>query len=232
MPRHARLIPLLLLAVAATLRAAPDRTCRILFLAAPEGAPETLLLFDGTSSRPVELPRMNLSPVYPLPSGDITLRMLAQAPSDAKPADPAAPSAKVAASVTDLYLLVTADPANRAVPVKLQVINAGADVFHKGQMLWFNLTPNRINGRLGDRGIALAPQSRAILDSPASGNDDYEVNLTYTLPENPKTYPLCETRWHNTPDSRGLFFVFTQPGVRTPRVVGFPDTRPNPESAK
>ena len=225
MPRQIGLICFSLLALAATLRAAPERTCRILFLAAPEGAPETLHLYDGKTSRPVELPRMNLSPVYPLPPGDITLRMLAEAPTETKPADPAAPSAKIAAAITDLYLLVTADPANRAMPVKLQVINAGTDVFHNGQILWFNLTPNRIAGSLGERSIAFEPNSRVILDSPAAGNDDYAVNLTYTLPDNPRIYPLCETRWHDTPDSRGLFFIFTQPGVRTPRVVGFPDTR-------
>ena len=64
---------------------AAERTCRVLYLGAPKDAPQTLQLFDGKGSQEIKLPRMNLSPVYKLPSGAITLRLLEKAPG--KPED-------------------------------------------------------------------------------------------------------------------------------------------------
>lgn len=220
--------PLLL----ALLSVAHGRTCRILFLSAPDGAPEKLHLHDGKSSREVELPRMNLSPVYQLPPGDLTLRMLTTAAAAGTLVDPAAPSAKVGTAISDFYLLVSPDPANRVAPVKLQVINASPDTLRRGQILWFNLTPNQVGGRLGERQLAMEPHSRTVIDNPAPGDEDYEVNLTYRIPGNPRLYPLCETKWHHDPASRGLFFILVQPGNRTPRVLGFPDCRPEPKPGR
>ena len=60
-----------------------DRTCRILFLGAPDKAPEKLQLFDGAASREVELPRMSFSPVYQLRSGAGALALLPSLPAPA-----------------------------------------------------------------------------------------------------------------------------------------------------
>lgn len=38
-------------------------------------------------------------------------------------------------------------------------------------------------------------------------------------------YPICETQWLHDPRSRSLAFIFAKPGVRTPRVLVFPDYR-------
>ena len=205
------------------------RTCRILFLAAPPDAPEKLHLFDGTASQAVELPRMNLSPVYKLPGGPLVIRML-PAPA-AKPEDvnPAAPAATLAESVTDFYLLVSSDPTNKIVPVKLQVIDVNVANFRQGEMLWFNLTANSVGGKLGSEQLAMPPNSKAIVKSPATKNEDYEVNLTYRMPGNERLYPLCETKWLHDTRSRTLFFVISQADNRTPRVLGFPDYREAPE---
>jgi hypothetical protein len=220
-----RLFLFLIFLVPALASAQGTRTCRILFLGAPDGAPETLHLFDGTTSRQVELPKMNLSPVYPLPSGDLVLRMLSAPPAKPGEANPAAPKVAVPAAVTDFYLLVSSDPANAVAPVKLQVIDADAAKFKKGQMLWYNLTPNEIGGQLGSGQLALTPNSRKIVDAPVSGDGDYNVNLSYRMPGNERLYPLCETKWQHDSRSRTVFFVIAQEGNRTPRIVGFPDYR-------
>ncbi len=201
------------------------RTCRILFLAAPDGAPDKLQLFDGTASQEVELPRMNLSPVYQLPSGPLVLRMLLAAPATLETVDPNAPRVVVPEGVTDFYLLVSSDLDNQVAPVKLQVIDANVAQFRKGQMLWFNLTPNNIGGRVGSENLAMSPNSRTILSAPASANEDYLVNLSFRMPNNDRLYPLCETKWLHDPRSRTVLFVVAQEGVRTPRVLGFPDYR-------
>jgi hypothetical protein len=228
---------LLLIAALLGVPAAPAqekavRTCRILFLGGPADAPEKAHLFDGTAAREVELPRMNFSPTYRLAGGDRVLRLLAKAPAKAEEVPPGAPQVKVPEAVRDCYLLVTSDPANRVLPLALQVIDAGSAKFRTGQMMWFNLTANRVGGKVGSRNLAMAPHSRAILDPPAAGNTDYPVNLAFRMPGNERLYPLCETKWLHDPRARAVYFIVGEPGVRTPRVLGFPDFREAGEADK
>jgi hypothetical protein len=218
------LIPMLVASVAAG-----DRSCRILFLGAPENAPEKLHLFDGTTSQEVELPRMNLSPVYRISAESTTLQLHPAPVPDPASASPGAPKAELAAAVVDSYLLVSSDPSNKYVPVRMQVIDAGSTVFKPGEMLWFNLTKNSVGGKVGGEQLSMTPNSRAILKAPAGGNEDYNVNLSFRQPGNERLHPLCETKWLHDPRSRTLVFVFGQDGTRTPRVVGFPDYRTSPE---
>lgn len=222
---HRLLFIFLLIPTLAFAQSKGSRTCRILFLGAPDNAPEKLHLFDGKGSQEVELPQMNLSPIYQLPAGPLELRILAAAPAKPEEASPDAPKALVAEAVTDFYLIVSSDPANKIVPVKLQVIDADSSKFKRGEMLWFNLTPNSIGGQLGTEQLAMAANSRVIVKSPASKNEDYNVNLSFRMPGNERLYPLCETKWLHDTRSRKLFFVVAQAGNRTPRVMGFPDYR-------
>lgn len=228
-----RLACILLAIVPALANAQPKggRTCRILFLGAPDNAPEKLQLYDGSAAQEVELPQMNLSPVYKLPAGPLVIRLLTTAPAKPEDVAPDAPKATVAESVTDFFLLVTSDPANKTVPVKMQVIDADSSKFKRGEMLWFNLTGNSVGGKVGSEQLAMAANSRTILKSPASGSEDYVVNLSYRMPGDERLHPLCETKWLHDTRSRTLLFVVNQPGSRTPRVLGFPDYR-EPEEKK
>ena len=209
-------------------KAAVKHTCRILFFDGPDAAPEKLHLFDGTSSREVDLPRMNFSKVYPLPPGPLVLSLLPTPLTDPTKLPPGAPSVAVAEDVSDFYLLVTSDPANEVAPVRMQVINASADKLRAGQMLWFNLTKNTVGGTVGSEKLVIPPNSRIILNAPAPGNQDYPVNLTFRIPDNEHLYPLCETRWRHDPRSRSVVFINTEAGVRSPRVLVFPDYRERP----
>ena len=206
----------------------PERTCRILFLDGPDDAPVKLQLFDGAKSREVDLPRMNFSKVYQLPGGPLNLRLLPSPPDDPTKIPPAAPGVAVAGDLGDFYLLVTSDPANTIAPVRMQVINAGADKLKSGQMLWFNLTRNPVDGMVGTETLKIQPGAREILNAPASGNQDYPVKLNFRIPGNEHTYPLCETKWRHDPRSRSVAFIIAEKGVRTPLVMVFPDFRATP----
>ncbi len=199
------------------------RTCRILFLGASEADPKTLHLHDGSGTREVELPRMNFSKPYELPGGSLTLRMLAAAPAEGRAPAASAPSAAVAESAGDIYLIASPDPANKTVPVKLQVIDASADRFKAGQMMWYNLTAHDVGGQVGKRTLALKARSRVIAGAPADGAEEYNVNLSYRIAGKSALYPLCETRWVHDPAARTVLFVLNEPGSRAPRVMGFPD---------
>ena len=213
------------LSVLGTTPSMAGRTCRVLFLSAPDNAPTKLQLFDGKASQEVELPQMNLSPVYKLPEGELVIRLLATAPLKPEEVSPDAPKAAIPPTMTDFYLLVSSDPSNKIVPVKLQVIDADATKFRPGQMLWFNLTPNSVGGQVGTEQLAMAANSKAIVNAPASKNEDYNVNLSFRMPGNEVLYPLCETKWRHDTRSRSILFVIPQQGSRSPKVLGFPDFR-------
>jgi len=202
-----------------------DRTCRILFLGAADSDPEKLYLHDGTTAQEVELPRLNLSKVYELSKGALTLKMLSTLPAEGQPVPPAAPSVAVPETTGDFYLLLSSDAANKVAPVRMQVIDASTERFKPGQMLWFNLTANDVGGSVGKQQLALKTRSKVMLDPPASQLESYNVNLTFRIPGKEALYPLCETQWNHDPATRTIVFVVTEPGSRTPRVLGFPDHR-------
>ena len=215
-----------LLGLFATLAAAharDTRTCRIVFLGAPENAPAKLHLFDGEESREVELPRINFSPVYLLPSGELLLRMLPEEATNPKDVSPDAPSVALSKAVTDFYLLVSSDPANKIAPVKLEILDATK--LAKGEMLWCNLTPNSLDGQLGSQKLELAGNARTNLKPPTHKNEDYNVKISFHTPTNTLLQPLCETKWQYDPLSRSVFFVVQKDGERVPRVMGLTDYR-------
>ncbi len=221
---------LLLVSLAAHAAEKSARTCRILFLNGPGDAPEKLHLFDGNTSQEVELTRMGFSPVYQIPSSALSLAMLPSPPAPAgagsPPVIPAeAPKAALAESITDFYLIVSSDTTNKVAPVKMQVINADAANFKRGQMLWYNLTDNKVGGIVGSRKLLVEPNSRLILDAPATRLEDYHVNIHFLPPGKQRPEPLCETNWTHDPRSRSVFFILKPAGSLIPRILGFPDFR-------
>jgi len=179
-------------------------------------------------SREVDLPRMNFSKVYQLPGGPLNLRLLSSPPDDPTKIPAAAPGVAVAEGLGDFYLLVTSDPANPVAPVRMQVINAGADKLKSGQTLWFNLTKDTVSGVVGTETLKIQPATRETLNAPATGNRDYPVKLYFRIPGNEHLYPLCETKWRHDPRSRSVAFIITENGARSPRVMVFPDFREPP----
>lgn len=155
------------------------RTCRILFLSAPDNAPKKIFLSDGASVQQVELPSLNLSDIYPLVGGDVTLRMLTQPPVEGQPIPEQAPKINVPEAVKDFYLLVASD-LNPVAPLRMQVIDANPSSFRASQMLWFNLTPFTVGGQLGKNSFTMKPNSRFIADPPAEGREDYLVKFGYS----------------------------------------------------
>lgn len=227
-----RLILLLLIGLfpaASMAQETARRTCRVLMLGERGTVPAPLYLHDGKSAREVEVPRMNLSVPYVMPPGALTLRLLTAIPTEGQPVNPAAPTAAVAEDIGSFYLLVTADPANKSVPVRMQVIDATAERFKSGQMLWYNLTATDVGGEVGKQKVAIKARSKAITDPPASAAEDYNVKLVYRPGKDNTTQPICETRWQHDPRARTVLFVVNEPGTPIPRIFAFPD---NPDDGK
>jgi hypothetical protein len=222
------LFSFLILLTEASAATAP-RTCRILFLGATKEAPETLVLHDGIGSQKVELPRMNLSPIYQVPGGPLVLRLLDKEPAKPEEIPAEAPKVALAEGTGDFYLLVSTDPKNKLIPVAMQVINADQASFRKGQSLWFNLTPHRVGGKLGIEKFVLDPNSRKISAAPVQGAENYPVELYYQIAGDNRLWPLCETQWQHNPAGRTVVFVLNEAGSKVPRILGFPDFRAEEE---
>lgn len=171
------------------------------------------------------MPRLNMSPVYKLPEGPLVLRLLERVPENLEAIPAGAPQAKVGETIGDIYLVVTNDPKNKVIPVSMQVINANQGAFSKGQMLWFNLTTNRVGGQLGTEKLALEPNSRKISRAPADGEVNYPVELFYQMPGDDKVRPLVRANWQHYPTDRIVMFVVKEDGNRMPRIMGFSDFR-------
>ena len=201
------------------------RTCRIVFFERPAKAPKTLHLFDGEEIREVELPRLNLSPVYQLPEGNLNLRFFLNPPTDLESIPEGAPSAKIAEATKDVYLILTSDPKNEVAPIHIQVVSADSTNVSRGQMLWFNLTDKRVGGKVGSEKIDLQPLSRQRVREPRRGGGDYPVELYFLIKGDAHSHPLCETRWRHDPRSRSLVFVARNGNRRAPRIYSVSDFR-------
>jgi hypothetical protein len=217
-----------LLPVASFGQAKAKRTCRVLVLGDRGSVPSPLYLHDGSATREIDLPRMNLSKVYELPAGAITLRLLKAPPAEGQAPDPATPTAAVAENIGACYLMLSGDPANKTLPVRMQVIDASSERFKPGQMMWYNLSGVEITGQVGKQQVAVKPRSKVIVDAPVSGKEEYNVNLSYRATEKGQAYPVCETRWIHDPTARTILFVVAEPNSPLPRIMSFPD---NPEAS-
>lgn len=204
-------------------------TFRILFLERPPGAPTELLMFDGSSPRKVELPGMNLSPVYELPAGPLTLTFLTAPPPDPELLPSGAPAVKVPETMLDFFLLFFSDPGNKVAPVRVQAIDAEAGKCGEGGTLWFNLTDLTIGGKLGGESLLIKPRGTAVMRPPRSDAGDYPVSIAYRKAGVASDFPICETRWVHDPRSRSLGFIIAREGIPAPRIMMFPDFRSQPQ---
>jgi hypothetical protein len=202
-----------------------DRTFRALFLPPAKGAPKSLYLFDGVGSTKVDLPKRNLSKVYPLRSGPLILSLHTNAISSSEAVPAGSPSVEMPEDLHSAYILVTSDPSNEVTPVDIEIINAEFSHYKLGEMLWINRTDNSISGTIGPHEIELKPGSRLIIKEPVKGFSVYPVTLYYTKKGSSRIHTLCEMKWRHNPRSRSLIFIVEDGIQGGPRTLGFSDIR-------
>jgi hypothetical protein len=200
-------------------------TCRTLFLNGPQQAADTYYLFDGKQSLEVEFPRLSLSPVYEFRPGDLKLWLLTSPAGKPDDIPEGTPSVAVPAGVLDFYLLISHDPANKLLPLRMQLVNANQDHIGRGEMLWINLTPKHLAGKIGRSTLNLPPMKSALVKEPALKAGDYPVEIYFRVPDDERTHPLIESRWSHDPRSRSIVFVFDEGKRRAPRIRSFSDFR-------
>jgi len=110
-------------------------------------------------------------------------------------------------------------------PLRMQMVNANYDKIGLGEMLWINLTHKHVAGKIGKSSLKLAPNTTALVSSPASSPEDYPVEIYFRVPDDDRTHPLIESQWRHDPRSRSVVFVFDEGRRRSPRIMSFSDFR-------
>jgi len=208
---------------------AKSRSCRLVFPERPQGAPKVAYLFDGSKSQSVTLPSMNLSEVIELPSGNLTIAMLASAISDPEMLPPQAPLLKIPETVTEFYIIITPDPENKALPIKMNLVDTGTGKLKPGETLWYNFTEHRIAAKLGSAQMTVNPQSRTISKDPILTSGYYVAQFAYQAEGKGDFAPITEQSWWHDHKSRHIGFIYNS-GGKLPKIYFFRDFR-DPESA-
>ena len=203
-----------------------EHPCRMVFLNGPQQAASQYYLFDGQKSQEVKLPRLSLSPVYKLRPGVSKIWLRTSPVAKLEEIPKGAPSAIIPAGTLDFYLLMTRDPSNTVVPLRMQIVNANYDKIRLGEMLWFNLTPKYLVGKIGRASLKLPPKKSALVKAPARKRGGYPVEIYFRVPNDNRTHPLIESQWRHDPRSRCIVFVFDEGKRRAPRIQSFSDFRP------
>lgn len=223
------LIPIIFLATLAPLfsqgnNKSKGKTCRLIYLQKPADAPNDAYLYDGTISHKVELPSMNFSNVVTLPGGDLTLGMTPGEVTAPENFPSSAPTVKVSASVTDLYLIVVYDATNKILPIRMLPLDVGISKLKPGQTLWVNFTKHRILGKLGEENLDMSGGAREVSKAPLAKSGYYKALFGY-LPKGEKSVlPIMNKSWWHDANSKNLGFIIDS-GGRLPRIFTFRDFR-------
>ena len=202
-----------------------EHTCRTLFLNGPQQAASDYYLFDGVVSQKVKFPRLSLSPIYKIRPGKVKLWLLTSPVDDPENIPEGTPSLIVPATALDFYLLIARDPANKVLPLRMQLVNANYDRIGRGEMLWFNLTPKYLVGKIGKSSLKLPPKKSVLVKAPARERGGYPIEIYFRVPNDDRTHPLIESQWRHDPRSRSIVFVFDEGKRRAPRIQSFSDFR-------
>jgi hypothetical protein len=208
----------------ATAEPAKKRTCRIVFPDRPNDAPKAAYLFDGKASQPVNLPSMNFSEVIGLPAGDITILMTPTAITDSENLPRDAPKLKITGDVEDFYILITADPLNTTLPLRMELVDASAGKLKPGETLWSNLTGHEIVADLGGSKMSVAPKGHTVSKDPVPSSGYYKAEFSYQAEGKGDFQTITEQNWWHDTKSRHIGFIVNTEG-KLPRIYFYRDFR-------
>ena len=98
------------------------------------------------------------------------------------------------------YIIITPDPNNPVLPVKLNLVDTGGGKLKPGETLWYNFTDHRIIAKLGSAKMTVDPIGRTISKDPAPASGYYVARFAYQMNGNGAFAPITEQSWwHRAP---------------------------------
>ena len=172
-------IPFLFTPAFAQEKKKPKKTCRIVFINKPSNAPDKAFLFDGKTSQEVLLPTRNLSEVFYLEGGDVTIGFSTTPVAEGEEFPSGAPIAKIPESYSNVYILLHADPTNKVLPFKIKVVSIDGMSLRKGQTLWINTTRYQLAAKTGDTKFIIPPAKLKVAEAPMRDHGFYLAQFAY-----------------------------------------------------
>jgi hypothetical protein len=179
---------------------------------------------DGSKSREVSLPSMNLSEVIRLADGNITIVITVGKIENPELLPANAPRLIIPEHVRDFYIIITADPANEYLPVKMNLADAEGHKTGPGETLWSNSTAHRIVAKLGAAEMSVDPGGQTVSRAPAETSGYYEARFEYQLRGEGPLARITEQNWWHDSTCRSLGLIVDS-GGRLPKIFTFRDHR-------
>lgn len=203
---------------------AQPRTFRMVYPERPQGMQKTAYLFDGSESREISLPNMNLSEVMRLADGEITIAITMDKIETPELLPANAPKLIIPEHARDFYIIITADPGNAYFPVKMNLADMVKYKTGPGETLWYNLTDHRIVAKLGAADMSVEPLGQTVSRAPADASGYYEARFEYQVRGEGAFAPITEQNWWHDAACRHLGFMVNT-GGKLPKIYYFRDFR-------
>jgi hypothetical protein len=231
-----------LLALATGLVAAPaassPRALRMVYVQAPENAPEKIYLLVGNDAKAVremDLPRMSVSTNRcEIPAGVVRVSAAMKKPTRDDPLPANAPFVDIPESMQAPLLVLLPSGDTGPLAFRMLPVEFSADVVPDSSVVWFNLTERTVYAKLGSAQVVVAPRRSGTVVPSGKVGDNYPVMVDLSPDDGEAdTVPFLRARWAKDADRRDLIFVVNDVGRKYPRLVCVPALKePEPESPK
>ena len=228
-----------LLVLVAGLAAAPEasssRSLRLVYVQAPEDAPEKIFLVAGSVIKEIALPRMSLSPQrLDLPAGPVRVFAATKAPTRDNPLPADAPFVDIPETMSSVLVVLLPDGKSGPLGFQMLPVEFSRSAVPEGAVMWFNLTERTLFAKLGSAQGVIAPRRSGVVMPSGKPGDSYVVMVDLSTDAgSAETVPLMRTRWSKQLRRRDLQFVINDATRIFPRVVCIPEVMEDePESPK
>lgn len=203
----------------------PDKSCRLVVIDGPRKIFKDYFIFDGVSSQPIKMSRMNLSPTYRLDGKCRKIWVLNKPIDDPKLLPEGMPFVDIPNGTQDALIFAMTDQVAEYIPLKLFALNIGFKKFLNGDMLWINLSKHSVKGTLGKSTLNVSRLRAAIVKMQIGRDLNFVMDLKYLAPNATKYYPLYKGKVMHNPRARRIMFIYDDSKRPTPRWKGYADYR-------
>jgi hypothetical protein len=220
-----------LLVLVASLSAAPGasspRSLRMVYVQAPDDAPEKIVLLVGAdtkASREMDLPRMSVSTNRcEIPAGLVRVFAATKAPTRDDPLPANAPFVDIPEAMQAPLLVLLPSDGTGPLAFRMLPVDFSDDAAPDSSVVWFNLTERTVFARLGSAQVVVAPRRSGTVVPSGKVGDNYPVMVDLSPDEGEaETVPFLRARWAKDAGRRDLLFVFNDVGRKYPRLVCVP----------
>lgn len=125
--------------------------------------------------------------------------------------------------------VVLITPSTQAeIPFRAVCINASPSAFPAGSLFFANLTPGRLEARLGTQATQILANTTALVAPPMTEDGDYPVRIYHQVRPDEPPRPLIMGTWRREPATRQFVFAVDDSATGRARLFSVPDDPEEP----